>query len=79
MDDFKEGDTVFYTYTKTFGKILDKKLHTGVILFTEVLVCPYDSNFVLLTKRRIWSKNNCIKLNPDTPENRLFMQLKYGQ
>jgi hypothetical protein len=79
MDKFEEGDIVYHKVVKEFFVVTnyDKALLHGN--FTEVFE-EYLTLFnnKMIHRYRIWRTEQLIKVYPDTPQNRLKIQLKYG-
>jgi hypothetical protein len=76
--ELRAGDSVFNTKTGFFGKMLQCR-DTAEAPYTIVSV-EHDLDCRALNHIAVypWSTNLTIKLDPDTPENRLFLKLKYA-
>jgi hypothetical protein len=78
--ELKEGDSVFNTKTGYFGKVYsitpERNPYYDPIIFRakhDIDCRPLRGHDIYL-----WATTLTIKLNPDTPENRLFLKLKYA-
>lgn len=69
IQDFNTGDIVFHIYTGRFGKV------ARIGQFTNALTVKADNTDGYVC---IWMIENVIKVDQDTPQNRLAIQLKYG-
>lgn len=70
MDEFKKGDIVFLKSLGKFAQIYADPLNAECI---RVNAIGDPSGTYNISPRR-----NVIKVDPDTLENRLLIQLKYG-
>lgn len=78
--DIKPGDLVFHTRRRLFGRSLthpkaSNLFHETMVIRAEVLDQEFEDTE---EKFVIWYCHNLIKIENDTPENRLFLTLKYA-
>jgi hypothetical protein len=79
MDDFKIGNIVYDTYNKVFAIVCGVAPNWQ---HSESTICwvrkeKYKIDEIAIPVYGL-SKQLMVSVNPDTPENRLQIQLKYG-
>jgi hypothetical protein len=74
-DTYIVGEPVFNTNSKHFGKVVKVK----VDIHPDLIRVEHDRDVSSFVNRDYyWSKELTIKVTPDTPQNRLMIQLKYA-
>jgi hypothetical protein len=81
MAKFKTGDTVYHTERHDFWEVVnpDPKFISD-IPFNEKAIVGRKANIIRpTTYDNVYLRLNCLTLvSPDTPQNRLAIQLKYS-
>jgi hypothetical protein len=72
LKSFKPGQTIYHTKRGIFGKVLD----VTPINSTET-ACLVETGFAPYVPRYFYNEY-LIEVEPDTPQNRLVIQLKYA-
>jgi hypothetical protein len=89
MDEFKKGDVVYYDFRKVIGlgkSVLNPGFFCvvrGIKTYKNIkdyilLVYEDERDSSGLDYRFIANPEHLIKVDPDTPQNRLLIQLKYA-
>jgi hypothetical protein len=68
--EFNTDDVVFHIHLGRFGKVFGQSHWLNALNIKADDTHGYHF---------IWMKENIIKVNPDTPQNRLALQLKYAK
>lgn len=65
------GDTIYNTSNGKFGTVLYESFVGGVVVHEENEVIKTGWN-------NWWAIADVVKVDPDTPQNRLLIRIKYG-